>query len=216
MIEPIEPGISEALAQPDAYPRDASARDGVECVQTHLSHVFLSRDRVYKLRKAVDLPFVHFATRAERNADCLREVALNRRLAPDVYLGVAAVEGAGGRWRIGAAGESLAAPDAAGEVPEHCVVMRRLPEGRDALSLLEAGQLGGHHVDAVARRLAAFHAEVGLGAPAPWAPGEWRERVEAPVANNFRAMAPLAWPAEGSECLAGRIWTLKPGFPGLN
>ena len=75
------------LSKPAAYPTDASAKHGIEWVQTHISHVFLSQSRVYKLRKPVDLGFVQFATRDERTADCEREVALNRRLAADVYLG---------------------------------------------------------------------------------------------------------------------------------
>src|SRR5215470_2001141 len=100
--QPIAPGLVRALASPRAYPADASRARGVAWVQTHLSHVFLTRDRVYKLRKAVDLGFVDFRARAARNADCLREVRLNRRLAPDVYLGVAPVLPAPGGARVGA------------------------------------------------------------------------------------------------------------------
>src|SRR5688572_25290948 len=79
----------DELACPEAFPDDASAAPGVEWIQTHISHVYRTRDRVYKFRKPVDLGFVRFASREERDADCLREVSLNRRLAPDVYLGVA-------------------------------------------------------------------------------------------------------------------------------
>src|SRR5262245_4544360 len=110
-----------ALSEPRAFPRDPSSAGGVEHVQTHLSHVFLTGERVYKFRKAVDLGFVRFTSRAERNADCLREVALNRRLSPDVYLGVAPLLASAAEVRVGPAGEGLAG-DA-----EHCVVMRRLP-----------------------------------------------------------------------------------------
>ena len=92
-------GVLAALARSDAYPGDPSARE-IGHVQTHLSHVFLSGARVYKFRKPVDLGFVDFTARAERDADCLREVALNRRLAPDVYLGVAPLRLDGGRVRI--------------------------------------------------------------------------------------------------------------------
>jgi len=171
-----EPGSPDALArglaEPSAWPTDAPAP---EWIQTHISHVLLVGDRVYKLRKAVRLPFVDFGSRAARNADCLREVALNRRLAPSVYLGVAPVETEGDAVRVGPVGED-AAPDA-----EHVVVMRRLPEGRDALSLLEAGRIGADELEAVAGRLARFHAEHGLGVPAPWSAEAWRERTAEPV-----------------------------------
>jgi aminoglycoside phosphotransferase family enzyme/predicted kinase len=71
---------------------------------------------------------------------------------------------------------------------EHCVVMRRLPEGRDALSGLAAGWLDGERLDAVARVIAAFHAAHGLGAPAPFTPDAWRERILAPVRECFRVI----------------------------
>jgi aminoglycoside phosphotransferase family enzyme/predicted kinase len=169
-----------ALASPTAYPDDPSAASGVEWIQTHLSHVFRTGARVYKFRKAVDLGFVRFATRAERNADCLREVALNRRLAPDVYLGVAPLRGA----TLGPCAESLVAEDV-----EHCVVMRRLPDARDALSLLEAGALSGRQLDALAQLLALFHATHALGAPAPFTEDEWRERCTRPASDNFESLA---------------------------
>ncbi len=179
MIDPLDPALIRGLLEPAAYPDDPSAGAGVDWVQTHLSHVFLTRQRVYKLRKAVDLGFVCFTSRAERNADCLREVALNRRLAPDVYLGVAPVVADAGAARVGRVAEALAGAG------EHCVVMRRLPSGRDALSLLEAGGLPRGGLDRVAERIAAFHARQGLGAPAPFSPEEWLARCTRPVDENF-------------------------------
>ena len=59
--------------------------------ETHIGVVFLVGERVYKLKKSVDMGFLDFSTRCRRLAVCRREVELNRRLAPDVYLGVAEV-----------------------------------------------------------------------------------------------------------------------------
>ena len=53
--------------------------------------MFFVGDRAYKLKKPVKLAFLDFSTVAERERACRREVELNRRLAPDVYLGVADV-----------------------------------------------------------------------------------------------------------------------------
>jgi len=187
MIEPLPAGLVDALSWPAAHPHDPDAARGVEHLQTHISHVFLTATRVYKLRKAVDLGFLCFATRAERNADCLREVTLNRRLAPDVYLGVAKLEVSAAGFRIGALCERAVReeldPDA-----EHCVVMRRLPTGRDALSLLEHGALSASQVERVATLVAGFHARVGLGRPAPFSREEWLERIRRPVEANFEAL----------------------------
>ena len=187
-VEPLPTGLLPGLRQAAAYPDDPDASSGVQEIQTHISHVFLTRTRVYKLRKAVDLGFVAFGRRAERNADCEREVRLNRRFAPDVYLGIAPVRSRAGRVRLGPLAEQLAPADASGERPEHCVVMRRLPEGRDALSLLERGELRGRHVDAMAESIARFHQANRLGTPAPFETREWLTRQADPVEANFAVL----------------------------
>ena len=87
--------------------------------QTHMSWIFIAGDRVYKLKKPVHYPFLDFRTLAAREKNCREEVRLNRRLAPDVYLGVVplTVEADG---RLAIAG--------CGEVIDWLVEMRRLPE----------------------------------------------------------------------------------------
>lgn len=180
-IEPLPEGLTEDLAAPAAH-------GGVppQVVQTHISWVYLAGERVIKIRKAVRLGFVDFGTRVRRNADCLREVRLNRRLAPDVYLGVAPLRRGPSGWRLGPVAEELAEDE--GEPLEHAVVMRRLPAGRDALSLLERGELTPRHLDAVAGVLAAFHAEAGLGAPAPFTAEAWRDLLASPMAANLASL----------------------------
>lgn len=71
------------LSDPQSYP---AATRGVEARETHMSWVFLTDDRVYKLKKPVRRPFLDFSTVAKRRFFCEEEVRLNRRLAPDVYL----------------------------------------------------------------------------------------------------------------------------------
>lgn len=187
MADPTTTGAQlSALTRASAYPREAHAEDGVRWIQTHISHVFLTRTRVYKLRKAVGLGFLDFSSQAARNEDCLREIALNRRLAPDVYLGVAPVRTAAAGLAFGAVAEGLE-PGC-----EHAVVMRRLPDGQDALSLLERGALGAREIDVLAARVARFHDAQGLGAPAPFAPEAWRERVAAPMRANVAALSDAA------------------------
>ncbi len=185
VAEPLPRNLVDDLGKPAAHPDDASAGAGIETLQTHLSYLFLSRARVVKLRKAVTLPFVDFSLRAERVADCHREVVLNRRLAPDVYLGVAAAREVGGHFELRDRWEHERPTIARGPLPECVVVMRRLEDGRDALSLLEAGELGPEHLDAVATRLARFHDRVGLGRPAPWEPDQWWEHCFRPVADTL-------------------------------
>jgi aminoglycoside phosphotransferase family enzyme/predicted kinase len=199
-------GVLAALASAEAYPDDPSARD-IEAIQTHLSHVFLSGARVYKFRKPVDLGFVRFTTRALRDADCLREVALNRRLAPDVYLGVAPLAIGPAGIRVGPVGEALSAG-----APEHCVVMRRLPAGRDALSLLARGALSKAQLDRVAARIARFHDGHGLGAPAPYGEADWLAHCTRPALANFDTLRPFFARDPGSRAAVERLEAQTLGF----
>jgi aminoglycoside phosphotransferase family enzyme/predicted kinase len=86
----------------------------------------------------VQFGFLDFRERADRQADCLREVALNSRLAPDVYLGVADVV-------IG------------GEPVDHLVVMRRMPDQRRLATLARDGRPLADRLDQIAGVLVSFH-----------------------------------------------------------
>lgn len=113
-------------------------------VETHSALVFFVGDRVYKMKKPVDLGFLDFSTREGREAACHAEVDLNRRLAPDAYLGVIDVLGLDGR------------------PAEHLVVMRRMPEDRRlALLVTDPSPQAVADVDdglrAIAHRLATLH-----------------------------------------------------------
>jgi aminoglycoside phosphotransferase family enzyme/predicted kinase len=113
--------------------------DGACFVDTHLSLLVFVGDRVYKLRKAVRFDFVDFTSREAREADCHREVELNRRLAPDVYLGVIDIL-------------------SDGRPIDHMVVMRRLPEECRLASMVRSGTALDEHVRAIGHLLASFHA----------------------------------------------------------
>lgn len=132
-------------------------------VETHTGVVLFFGDRAYKAKKPVTFDFVDFAHRRARQEACRREVELNRRLAPDVYLGVADVSG----------------PD--GELCDHLVVMRRLPAERRLSRLVESGVPIEAHLRSLARLLAAFHAQAERSAAidAAGAPGEVLERWRA-------------------------------------
>src|SRR5216684_951480 len=81
-----------ALSDPAAFPYPVTA---IDVRQTHISAVFLAGDYAYKIKKPVKLSFLDFSTLDQRRHFCDEEVRLNRRLAPDVYLGVVPVTRAG-------------------------------------------------------------------------------------------------------------------------
>jgi len=185
-MQPLPEGMLNGLVLP------GSSGEAAEHIQTHISHLFLTRDRVYKIRKAVRLPFLDFSRRAERNRDCIDEVKLNRRLSPDVYLGVAAIQPSGDRWQIGPPREHLEHGSDEGGL-EHCVIMRRLPDGGDAQAMLERGELTYAHLDAVAHRLSDFHRAHRLEFPGHFSESAWLDHVANPI------MQTLALIREGND-----------------
>ena len=154
-------------SQRDLFMRTGSAGNGSFAAlrETHIGVVFLVGELAYKLKKPVRTTFLDFSTPARRLEACRREVELNRRLAPDVYLGVAEVTGVDGR------------------PCDHLVVMRRMPEDRRLATLLDAGARVDDPVRQLARMLAAFHAGARRG-PEITAEGG-REALHARWVNNF-------------------------------
>jgi uncharacterized protein len=141
------PSIVEALTDPRIYPH---AVERVELVETHISWVFLAGDRVYKVKKPVDLGFLDFTTLERRRFFCEEEVRLNRRLTHDVYLGVVELNGS----------DSLAFGDP-GPTREVAVMMRRLPANRMLDDLVRRDAAGPELVEELGGIVAKFHA----GAP---------------------------------------------------
>ena len=107
-------------------------------VETHISRLFLVEDRVVKVKLPVVTDFADFSTLGARRAACAREVELNRRLAPDVYLGVLDME-------------------LDGRPVEHAVLMVRLPEDRRLSARLEGSRIQ-QELTAVAEAVAGLHA----------------------------------------------------------
>ena len=76
-----------------------------ELVQTHASWVILTEDFAYKIKKPVNFGFLDYSTLEKRRENCLREVELNRRLCPWVYVGVLAVVKVGSEYFLEGQGE---------------------------------------------------------------------------------------------------------------
>src|SRR5262245_27197326 len=144
------PQLIEAMSSPAAYPYPV---EGVEVRQTHISVVFLAGAFVYKIKKPVRFDFLDFSTLERRRHFCEEEVRLNRRLAPDVYLGVVPVVTAG----------SVVKVEGNGEVVEWAVKMERLPESATFRDKVRRGELPAELVEALARRIAAFHRDADAG-----------------------------------------------------
>jgi aminoglycoside phosphotransferase family enzyme len=138
----------------------------VTCRETHMSHVFLAGDRVYKLKKPVRFPYLDFSTLAKREKVCRAEVKLNRRLASDVYRGVTPLVLSEQGFAIGGQGE----------IVDWLVVMNRLDDSQMLDNVIRERRLHRWQLDRLVEVLLRFYrrAKPVLIAPAAHLAELWR------------------------------------------
>lgn len=117
------------LSDPASYP---TKPERVERFETHGALVFLAGEEAWKIKRAVRFPYLDFSTLEKRKAVCAREVEINRRLAPEIYLGCAPITRTGdGRLAFGGRGEII----------EWAVRMRRFDQAALLSNVAKAGGL---------------------------------------------------------------------------
>jgi len=170
--------LIKSLLKAAAYPE---ATASVRLTETHVSLIFITDSYVYKVKKPVDFGFLNFTTLDRRRFYCEEEVRLNRRLCPDVYLGVVELRETPGGCAFGGSGALI----------DYAVKMKRLPEERMLTHLLEAGELQPAQMAQIARTVAEFHGRAARG-PQISAQGS-PEAIRANWEENFR-QAPTSVP----------------------
>ena len=143
MVDP--QSLITQLLDPSAYPFETLS---VDLEQTHISLVFLTGEFVYKVKRPVDFGFLDFTTLEKRLENCNREVILNRRLSPEVYLGVVPIT----------QDESGLHVEGVGEPVEYAVKMSRLPKDGMMDRLLQKDAVTEEMMADLGRRIAQFHA----------------------------------------------------------
>lgn len=158
------------LMNPTAFPHPAAH---VECIETHISWVFLAGDYAYKIKKPVDLGFLDFSTLARRRAACEEELRINRRTAPMLYEAVVGIAESPARIQSSSASEAV----------EYAVRMRRFSQESLLSALLPSHADMPALVDRLAWHVADFHAGAGVAA----ADGEYgrADAVYRLVQQNF-------------------------------
>lgn len=186
MAQPDQPEIVRFLAS------EAAFGTPVEHIATHISHVFLAGERAWKLKQAIRLNFADFSTVDLRRAACEREVTLNRRTAPDIYLGVVPVTWDGGALGVGGQGEAL----------DWLIEMRRFDQETLFSRLAVRGALTRPLAAALAEQVVRFHGAAERRPERGGAAGILGTVHE--VADNLRAIAAVL-PPSGEEDWARRI-----------
>lgn len=184
-----------ALLDPSVY---SPPVDRVDKLETHISYVLLAGSYVYKIKKAVDLGFLDFRTLTARRFYCQEELRLNRRLAPWLYLDVVPISWNAGRPVFGTNGLPI----------EYAVKMHRFSQDNLLSALLAHGRLTTAHIDELADKVAAFHAQAAIateqdayGTP---------EAVAAPALENFAQIkAGAAPPPDLADLHTLEAWTVE-------
>ncbi|MET7772762.1 AAA family ATPase [Nocardia sp. NPDC005366] len=113
--------------------------------ETHTGIVTLCGERAFKVKKPIATDFLDFSTQELRERACARELELNRRIAPDVYLGIA----------------HLVDPTSASSEP--VLVMRRMPEDRRLSNLVNEPAWDSSRLSSLVHMLARFHDDARRG-----------------------------------------------------
>jgi uncharacterized protein len=139
----------QGLLSPSAYPHPVRA---VQLVETHVSWVLLTGEFAYKIKRPVQYAFIDLRSEERRAYYCREELRLNRRFAPDLYVGVCAIRERDGQATFSGTGPLI----------EHAVRMRQFDREEELDRLLVAGGIELEELAAFGAYLAAIHASVAV------------------------------------------------------
>lgn len=167
--------LIKALQQPNVFPHSV---EGFEVIETHISWIILTGQFAYKIKKSVNLGFVDFTSLEKRKDFCEKEVLLNQRLAPELYLGVVPITG------------SDEAPSLSAGMPiEYAIKMHQFSQDDLLNHLVKKQGLSLSIIDSLATQVAHFHqqaercdSKLPYGTP---------DDLFLPMQDNFAAIANL-------------------------
>jgi aminoglycoside phosphotransferase family enzyme/predicted kinase len=173
--DPAQQQLIEALRDPNCYPHAAKS---VRLMETHISWVLQAGRYAYKIKKAIDLGFLDFTDLGARHFYCEEEIRLNRRLAPQLYLGVVAIGGSPQQPKLEIS-----------PAIEYAVKMRRFAIGSMLNRLLVRGLVTTGHIDQLSSTIARFHAS--LPSASPDSAFGTLDAIHNPAIQNFEQLLPL-------------------------
>lgn len=121
---------------------------GADVIETHISWLILTTDNVYKMKKDVQFSFLDFSTQGKRKFYCERELQLNRRLAPDLYEDVVAINPVAGGLEFG---------NYRIDTVDYAIKMRRVASQWEMAAMLQRDEVLPVHIDRLADKLSVFH-----------------------------------------------------------
>ncbi|HSA95787.1 MAG TPA: AAA family ATPase, partial [Acidobacteriota bacterium] len=169
----------------------------MKLLQTHISWVLLDGRRAYKIKKPVRFSFVDYRSPELRREFCRKEVQVNARLSPGLYLGIVPVRDDAGAVSFGGPGRTV----------DHAVEMLEMPQDARLDRLVAKDAVGPDEIAAIVRTLCDFHGRarvVHRGAGSP-------EAIRAGFSHAFR-LKPLIEKEFSAGPALGRIVGRVDGF----
>jgi aminoglycoside phosphotransferase family enzyme len=158
-----------ALHRPENYPGKPQK---IIPLETHMSWVFLTEHHAYQFKKPVRYDYLDFSTLKARYRNCLTEVRLNRRLAPDVYFGIVPLT---------VEPEEGIKVEGNGEVIDWLVKMRRLPTKKMMDFKIQHQRLHKTEVIQLASLLSRFYRKL---PPSPLSDIQYIEQLKRSIQTN--------------------------------
>ncbi len=134
------------LSRSDSY----GVTEPVLRCETHAAIVFLAGAQAYKLKRAVNYPYLDYSTREQRKHMCEAELVVNRRTAPGLYLRVQPIVRNGDTLAFGSGNPA--------DAVDWVVVMHRFEQEQLLERELQAGHISPQLLAALAGTIAQFHA----------------------------------------------------------
>ncbi len=136
--------LFQSIKNPQFYGKDVSS---VKIIQTHISYVALTGKYAYKIKKPVNFGFLDFSTPEKRKYFCEEEVRLNKRLCPDIYLGVVPITQKDNNLELTGKGKAV----------EYAVKMKEFPQEKIMTKLLEKEKIREEILDKICDILNNFY-----------------------------------------------------------
>jgi uncharacterized protein len=136
--------LTDFLESPASYPHKPTE---VRAIQTHISWVFIASPFVFKVKKPVNLGFLDFSALGKRHYFCRREIELNRRLSPEIYLDAVPIYET----------DSVFSFKPPGKIVDYAVKMKELPHGWFLNELIEKNLVGEKEINRVISALHRFY-----------------------------------------------------------
>ncbi len=183
------------------------------CIETHISWIILTREHAYKIKKPIQLDFLDFSTLEARKACCIKEVVLNKRLAPHMYIDTVPIKMVKDHVHIGDQREFFTPEEAQrllltnlhmttkGQVIDFAVKMKRMDNHLKMDQMLSRGSVTPLHLKKLAEVIANFHKEATINAPVGWIAqmkdtfngiGLMAEEVGQQLGDSFQQLITLA------------------------